>query len=192
MLDAQDTWLFINSFAPWLAAIGTLSAVVVSLYLARRSDRIRLKVSLSISVLVIEGGGPGHGTEHVWLTVTNLSRRQAVLTQLFWKPVPWKKSGAVWITPINAVSSKLPISLGDGQSANYLHPIEDFREQFSEGARLWYTGMLGKVRLRLTKISVVTSTGYVATARLNKALRDLFSDLALASGKMGKPASRDA
>jgi hypothetical protein len=44
----QETWRFINTFAPWLSAIGTLTAVAVSLYLARRSDRQKLEVRVGL------------------------------------------------------------------------------------------------------------------------------------------------
>ena len=40
----RETWLFINSFAPWLAALGTVAAVIVALYLARRASRLDIRV----------------------------------------------------------------------------------------------------------------------------------------------------
>jgi hypothetical protein len=39
----QDRWNFINSFAPWLSAVGTLAAVFMSLYLAF-ADRTKLRI----------------------------------------------------------------------------------------------------------------------------------------------------
>ena len=36
----RATWQFINSFSSWLSAIGTVAAVIVALYLARRDKRI--------------------------------------------------------------------------------------------------------------------------------------------------------
>jgi hypothetical protein len=50
MLD-QETWRFINTFAPWLSAAGTVTAVAVSLYLARQDRRVRLSVNASIWIL---------------------------------------------------------------------------------------------------------------------------------------------
>jgi hypothetical protein len=43
MFDTE-TWKFINTFAPWVSAIGTIAAVITSLYLAIRDYKIRLKV----------------------------------------------------------------------------------------------------------------------------------------------------
>lgn len=42
---STETWSFINGFAPWLSAIGTLVAVWTSLYLAL-ADRTKLRVTV--------------------------------------------------------------------------------------------------------------------------------------------------
>lgn len=47
-----DYWKFVNSFAPWLSAIGTLSAVIVAIYLARRDKFVRLKCAAGIRMLI--------------------------------------------------------------------------------------------------------------------------------------------
>ena len=39
----RETWRFINTFAPWLSALGTLAVVITSLYLTL-ADRSRLRV----------------------------------------------------------------------------------------------------------------------------------------------------
>src|SRR5688572_19989531 len=43
--ETRKTWEFINTFANWPSAIGTLAAVGVALYLAFRERRISLKLS---------------------------------------------------------------------------------------------------------------------------------------------------
>ena len=48
-----EEWKYINTFAPWLSAIGTISAVMVSLFLARK-DKPKLKTNTSIKVLISE------------------------------------------------------------------------------------------------------------------------------------------
>jgi hypothetical protein len=177
MLD-QETWLFINTFAPWLAALGTIAAVVTSLYLARRSDRIDLRLSVGIRTLALLGGGAGHGTDFVFLNITNLGRRSATLTAIFWKPVPWRKSGLFWIPPQNANSSSFPITLTDGQSANYALPVAQFEENFRDYAHEMFSGFTGFIRLRLVRMCVSTSTGDQFSQEPEKQLRDLLRRMA--------------
>ena len=52
----KDTWEFINSFAPWLAAFGTVAAVIVSLYLARTDKRIRLAIYEGVRIITVRTG----------------------------------------------------------------------------------------------------------------------------------------
>ncbi len=82
MLD-QELWSFINSFAPWLSAVGTIAAVITSLYLARKDARINLKVSAGVRMLFVEGKGPGGGSRFVSLDVTNAGRRVATINSLY-------------------------------------------------------------------------------------------------------------
>lgn len=182
----QETWRFVNTFAPWLSAVGTLAAVITSLYLSRRGDRIRLKLSMGIRIVVVQGGGSDHGTELIWLNITNIGRRSATITTLHWRPVPWRKSGLIWIAPQNDYSSPLPITLNDGQSANYASVTDEFRKSFSERAQELFTGMVGAIRLRLLRIYVYTSTGKMFSTRPEASVRDLLRTLATRTENKGK------
>src|SRR2546428_351481 len=82
VMDRQF-WTFVNSFAPWLSAVGTICAVITALYLARRGDRIRLRVRCGIRIVVAQGGRPGSAPQYVNLEVTNVGRRTATITTLY-------------------------------------------------------------------------------------------------------------
>jgi hypothetical protein len=174
----EETWRFINTFAPWLSALGTLAAVITSLYLARRHDRIALKITLGVREVAVRGGGPEHGTVLVWLNIKNIGRRSATITSLHWQPVPWSKKGLIWLAQQNAYSSRFPVTLGDGEEANYAVPLEEFRTNFKDHARNLFSGICGAVRVRLLKISVYTSTGAIFKRKPEKPLREFFRRLA--------------
>jgi hypothetical protein len=175
----RETWKFLNTFAGWVSAAATFTAVVTSLYLARRSDRVLLNLALGIRALAVEGGGPGHGSEYVWLSVTNIGRRQATLVNLFWKPFPWGKSGWVWVAPRNQFSSPFPHTLADGEAANYVSPVAEFKSNFRDIARHSLLGPTGLLRLHLLRFKVSTSTGRVFSTRPEKSLRNLLRQVAL-------------
>lgn len=173
----KETWRFINTFAPWLSAMGTLIAVITSLYLARRGDRLALKISLGVRMIAVRGGGPEHGKEVIWLSATNVGRRAATITNLHWQPFPWRKQGLIWLVPENAYSSTFPITLTDGQMANYVLESNKFRKNFIDFARAHYVGIFGLLWLRLLRIKVYTSTGAVFGAKPEKPLRQLLRAL---------------
>ena len=64
----RQLWTFINSFADWLSALGTIGAVIVALYLARKDARITLRVVSGLRVIV-ERGAPERHDEHFMLEV---------------------------------------------------------------------------------------------------------------------------
>lgn len=158
----QETWRFINTFAPWAAALATFSAVVVSLRLARKGNRIELKLRAGIRN-VGRVTGPGgrcvllrvgvriktsqNPLQLVWVGITNIGRRSATITHIYLRPVPWRKRG-FFLTPSPPNSSyptdfpttDFPITLDDGKSAAYCWRLPEFVKQqstqeFSAGSR---------------------------------------------------------
>ena len=80
----QHTFQILNTLGTWLAGIGTLSAVIVSLYLARRGSKIKLKINAGHRILVgstMEGKYP----DYCSIRIVNTGFRQANLTELGWK-----------------------------------------------------------------------------------------------------------
>ena len=81
-------WNFINRVSGLLTAIGTLSAVIVSLWLALRDSRIRLKVHVGIRKIFFERKiyeHPGLEPDFLDIAVTNVGRRVVTVTGLLWK-----------------------------------------------------------------------------------------------------------
>ena len=110
----RATWQFINSFSSWLSAIGTVAAVIVALYLARRDKRIRLEVSAGIRLIVTQGI-KGNPPEFLTIRVTNIGHREAQLTNIGWKIGFFRKKHAVQTTIRDGISSELPLRLKDGE-----------------------------------------------------------------------------
>jgi hypothetical protein len=153
----QETWRFINTFAPWLSALGTFTAVWVSLYLARKTNRADLILSFGIRFL---GVSDPESRVVVSLSITNVGLRSATVNKIFFRALPWRKRGSVWVPPRNAYSSAFPITLADGQSANYFSAVPEFERAFAEGFSNELQGFPGRpIRMRLLRIYVGTSTG---------------------------------
>ncbi len=180
-MDKTD-WQFVNTFAPWLAALGTLMAVVVSLYLARRGERVQLKVSAGLWTMA---GGDDHGKRFFLVDITNLGRRTATIIKLYWKPIPWRKSGVVQIAPTNKYSSQFPITLADGQRAMYMFPAVEYEADLSRHARILLPGFLRRSPIGFLRFCVETSTGHSFKATPRKDLWELVRKLAKVQGKKG-------
>jgi hypothetical protein len=96
-----------------LAAFATVAAVLVSLHLARRSERVRLKVLLSV---VISNTTPT--TQYACVIITNVGMRAAWLPILFfeWR-IPFRRRQqpeaiANWINAVSANNPNREIKVG--------------------------------------------------------------------------------
>jgi hypothetical protein len=123
---AKSQWVIINSFAPWFSAIGTLTAVAVSLYLANRVSRPRVQVSAGYRIM-IETGYKEPYPEFIVIRAVNTGDRTVRVTQIGWKVGLCKKRFAVQMFD-PSVSSMLPIELSHGQEAKWYIPL-DLREE---------------------------------------------------------------
>lgn len=191
----QETWRFINTFAPWLSALGTICAVVMSLYLARKGNRIELDVHAGIRIEGrIRGSGQvalfrvgveidGHETAPhlVWVSITNIGRRSATITHLFLRPACFWKRG-ILLTPSpsgSLYSTDFPTTLDDGKSADYGWLVSEFLPtQVAEKFRTEFKGFRGAIKLRLLRVCVGTSTGDVFRCNPEKELCELLRKMA--------------
>ncbi len=177
MLD-QETWRFINSFAPWLAAIGTIVAVITALYLARKEDRIQLKVRGLIRYVVIAGTDLGPGPKYLSVEVSNVGRRAATVTHIYWKTGIFRKKNYVWLVPQNPYSANIPVKLNDGDQATFMDLMTKF-ESFNEKiAKEDLSGWASELKARFVRVGVGTSTGDTFESRVDKSLRTHILEMA--------------
>jgi len=153
----KEFWVFFNTFAPWLSAIGTISAVIVSLYLARRDKTVRLQVSAGHRILVIPGmGGPRE--EYMVIQVVNIGHREAQITGIGWEVGLFYKEYAMQPVLNDEFSSPLPVRLKDGEEANYYYQLygdSNWLTNFSHDFLLHSP----KKRSKYIKLVVFTSIG---------------------------------
>jgi hypothetical protein len=172
MMMDRETWGFINSFAPWFSAIGTFSAVVVSLYFARKSSQARLKVSTGHR-LIVERGRSDYKPEFVVFRVVNKGSREVKVTGIGWQSGFMKRRYGYQDTGNSPHSSKMPIMIGHGEEAIYYLElrkgekwIEDFSEKFLLPHPRW--------ALLSLKPYANTSIGTVAYGKVEDGLKEMF------------------
>ena len=127
----RETWLFINSFAPWLAALGTVLAVIVSLRLARRISRPDIRVFISLISLF---GQEIPKKVFVQINAVNHSRKAVVNTIAWWswRPLGFgrRKQGWIVLPQHDPHSTTLPCELDFGKEASFFFPIDTFHESW--------------------------------------------------------------
>jgi len=167
----KETWLFINTFAPWVAAIGSIGAVIVALYLARRSDQLRLDVSAGVRMIVMGSGLHPQSEEVVSIRITNIGRREAEVVGLGWRIGIFRRRYLEQMPSFNPLEPPLPVRLRDGE--------EMFRRIPLSPTSLWLDDFirtcLGKwphlLEVKFIRVRVFTSVGRVFEACLEPGLQ---------------------
>lgn len=168
-LWTQDTWRFINSFAPWLSALGTLSAVLLSLHLARGDKMVRLEISAGHR-LIVTPGTPGPWPEYLSINIVNVGHRDAQVTNIGWKVGILRKRHAVQTTMPDGMSSPLPVRLRDGEEAKYLIPLNNTTNWLDDFGTKMLTPFPW-LQCFFVRVQVFTSIGKTFEAPIERGLR---------------------
>src|SRR6201989_891215 len=108
-IDQQiEVW---NAIGTWFAGLATFGAVVFSLYVLRRGEKVRLRMAVGLRVL-IGGGAPRQ--EVVSIHVTNLGDRTATIVNISWRVGSRDHYRFAIQTFANVSPMHPPITLSDG------------------------------------------------------------------------------
>lgn len=162
-------WQFINSFAAWFSAFGTISAVIVALYLVRQDKRIRLHVSVGHRVIVSQGL-KGQPPQYLAIRITNIGHRDVQVTGIGWRIGLFKKSYAEETIIRDGISSTLPVRLRDGDEACYYFPLFSDIEWLREFIQKMLLPNL-QWKLWFTYVRIYTSVGKVFEVPLEHGLK---------------------
>ena len=173
----------------WLAGIGTVEAVITSLYLARRDSRVSLKVSVGHRIML--GPGIEKPPEYCSIYIVNQGFRKATITNIGWKVGFFRKQYAIQQIDGNAYSSPLPVELTDGQEAKYLIPFKNrtgqdhWIDEFPKG----FLDKWPRLKARTLRLQVFTYVGKTFEAKLEEGLIEKLVESAerhLTSGGTGR------
>lgn len=132
----NSAWNVINGLANWFAAVGSIAAAAVALYIANRSSRPSAK--LSIGHRIVGPGSTKPYPEYVVFRVVNTGDRPIRIVQIGWS-IRWPKRRAAIQMYEESISSPLPIDLSHGQEASWFIPLNAREEPWIES---FFKGML--------------------------------------------------
>lgn len=165
-MSDRELWKFINTFAPWFSALGSLAAVITALYLARRERTVDLKITAGVRVVAAPPQSPEWC---VYVEVVNRGRRRAVVDGIVWRlPRLLSEYEYAWIPAANPLSAQIPSTLEDGARARFVGPLAGFTTHFRDVVG---TGWTRHIKARLLRVAVTTSTGWRFERRVEKGLR---------------------
>ncbi len=162
-------WEFINSFAPWVAGIGSIAAVIVSLYLASKYQSVRIKVYSNISTLFASNDQSGD-QKIVLINITNIGFRPATINSITIKYGVFKKNTFLTRNVNYDHNVNFPFEIKSGASRDLIIKLTTF-----EGI-IVYTdadlkGLKGLVNIYSMKFIVNTTIDKKYKSRFGKSIR---------------------
>lgn len=147
----------------WVAGLSTFGAAVIALWLARRTEEIRMKCIVSFSRMMHEGGK--WGKYCVRFKVTNLGILPIIVDTIEWSIGTGRnKEYAIQNIPESLLSASLPKRLEHGKNANFLVCLEE------KDMKIWMRGFVEKSGLPGSSIKTLrarihTTTGHVEVVK---------------------------
>jgi hypothetical protein len=162
-----------------LAGFATVAAILVSLHLARRSERVRLKVSLSV---IISNTMPT--TQIACVIITNIGMRAAWLPTLFFEwQIPFRRRQqpeaiANWINVVSANNPNREIKVGQ-DTFFPVGEMPDFREKMMEEYRRMIEELrwFRKARIKRIGARIYTQDGSEFPVVFAVAIQEAFGSL---------------
>lgn len=177
-METCDTWQCINSFAPWLSAIGMIFISGIALWLSVRDKVIRVDASFSGSL--ISSSDPNKLDTYAYvLHFVNVGARNVHITNFMWhsKKTPFSKHQRSMIQPyldikVAHLCSKFPMKLTDGDSAR-LYFKNDFIESLDEPELFIFpkNAIHAFFRIFTSKIYLCTSTEKQIKVKIKSGMR---------------------
>ena len=122
--DVLDIW---NVAGTWISALGTVGAVVVSLWLAWQSGRPRIEGVVYLGTAL----SGGLSEKHIVFIVKNTGRMPVRVSGIGWT-VGSRKRDKKWFFQIPSDLTKLPADVSVGQDTTIMVPAEQVRGWFKE------------------------------------------------------------
>ena len=169
-------WKFINSFAPWFSALGSIGAAVIALHIARRSNRAIMKISNNVVRIVGAGQIAESKTEYLKLEVHNMGLRPVRISGIFWTTGFIKKQNFIQLSPKNQLSSPMPATLQQGDEASYFFDLSEMPDRMRTIADVIKKSKVPRLTFRTLKVGFYTSAGDKILASVSEEVRKWLRD----------------
>jgi hypothetical protein len=169
----EKTLRLLEVAGTWVSGIGTLLAVLVSLYLARRQTAVMIDLSAGHRIMVTPG--QEHTPEFIVIRAVNAGQQPITLTHIGWRIGMFKKMHFVQVVDGNPLSSALPVQLAPGQQAQYFVPLNqspNWIERFAENLNHWFP----KISVETLKVSASATVGPTIYRKPERGLRKMLVD----------------
>ncbi|WP_396235030.1 hypothetical protein [Acinetobacter baumannii] len=162
---------FWSMIGTWLASIGTLAAVITSLYLARKNEKVNLLVTSNLIFLFSANHGYNDDDHYINIEITNNGNRPVTIQSVSWR-IDKKKAFVVPINP-NLINTPLPKMLNYGEVARWAIEVNAVKN-------IWAPDLINqgikRKAMNKWKIIIALTTGERILVKPNKRIIELIQN----------------
>jgi|GEM_PF-2115341 len=159
---------FWSMVGTWLASIGTIAAVITSLYLARKNDKVNLIITSNLIFLVGYIREYNDDDHYVCIDVTNKGNKPVTIQNIAWK-ISKKKSFIVPLNP-NPITDTLPKMINYGETARWDIEVNAIKILWAPD---FIKDGIKRKHVKKWKIAVSITTGEIITVKPNDKIIEL-------------------
>jgi hypothetical protein len=161
-------WDLVNGFANWFAAIGSVAAAAVALYIANRSARPSAVLSVGHRISIGAGSVVPY-PEYTVFRVVNTGDRPIRIVQIGWS-IRWPKRRSAVQMFEQSLSNQLPVDLSHGQEASWYVPVNARDEHWMDYFAKSMLTPSYRLSLWSLRVQAFSSVGFVFTAKPEQGL----------------------
>ena len=156
-LSIDQAIQIVAAVGTWLAAIGTVGAVVVALWLAHRGQKVLLNVRVGLQFIL----GGGVAEECLTFRVTNLGDRPVTIESIGWRVGAGKTRKDAFQPESTSRGDRCPKRLEHGEAALFFVDISEFSTWITDFSERF----IADRPLRTLRAQIHTSVGYTKVVR---------------------------
>lgn len=167
-MSIADKIALFSALGGWLSGIGTLAAVITSLYIANKKVKVRLQCTVAERIIITPGLGDENNKEPgIAFEVVNHTQLPVTLTSLGWRV----DKNMYWHQMLgDRMSHKLPMKLEYGEKAFFWVSLKNKELE-------WFDKIADEIKQRGGKAKTIecalaTSTGGTKYYAVDKDLRN--------------------
>jgi hypothetical protein len=170
---SEHALAIIDTVTNAVAAVGTVGAVVVALFLARRDSRVRIRVINGIYNLASVGQTIGSAPRVIRVSATNIGFRAARVEGVFWQlgRWRWRRRFVTLVPSAFPGSTPTPAKLEYGDEALFLFPLASFPKDAQQLMHDLQAARFRRLAVGRLRVGVYTSAGHEYTAPIDFTLR---------------------
>jgi hypothetical protein len=162
-----------GSVADWVSGLGSLAAAVVALYVARFSQRVKLRGYCGRRIIITEGGAEPN-VDVFAISATNTSVRPTTVTNIVFVSGIWRWKQHLFVKFSRDIGNVLPTPLSDGQPGEWYVPMGESNK--------FARNIVDKVKMTrfsaaTFRVQILTSNGGTTTLWPEKRFRNLLLSL---------------